>query len=128
MKCACLDQRVFHERLVETRDAKGDKVVGKQGSSHGLDSGELFRSLSRKFKNVTAANLNSRQLTEVNEALERKECFFDLDQPLSDFIDVGLLVQCALRLPGHESVLGIVTQKERTGHTLRNRARGFCTG
>ena len=84
MKSARLDQRVFHQRLVETRDAKGDPVVGKQGSSHGLDSGELLRSLSRKFENVTAANRNSRQLTEV-EALERKECFFDVDQPLSDF-------------------------------------------
>ena len=83
---ARLDQRVFHQRLVEIRDAKGDPVVGKQRSSHGLDSGELLRSLSRKFKNVTAANRNSRQLTEVNEALERKECFFDVDQPLSDLI------------------------------------------
>src|SRR6266480_6430201 len=85
-KCARLDQRVFHQRLVETRDAKGDPVFGKQRSSHGLDSGELLRSPSRNFKNVTGANRNSRQLTEINEALERKECFFDVDQPLSDLI------------------------------------------
>ena len=51
-----------------------------------LDSGELLRSPSRNFKNVTGANRNSRQLTEINEAFERKECFFDVDQPLSDLI------------------------------------------
>ena len=51
-KCACLDQGIFHQRLVNRRDAKGDQVVGKQRSLHGFDSGELLRSLSRKFKNV----------------------------------------------------------------------------
>jgi hypothetical protein len=47
---------------------------------------ELLRSPSRNFKNVTGANRNSRQLTEIDEALERNECFFDTDQPLSDLI------------------------------------------
>jgi hypothetical protein len=42
--------------------------------------------LPRNFKNVTGANRNSRQLTEIDEALERNECFFDTDQPLSDLI------------------------------------------
>ena len=54
--------------------------------SHRLDASELLRSLSRKFKKVTAANRNGRQLTEINEALERKGFFFDVDQPLSDLI------------------------------------------
>src|SRR5947199_5776332 len=92
-----------------------------------LDSGELLRSPSRNFKNVTGANRNSRQLTEINEALERKESFFDVDQPLSDLIQHEI-VQCAMRLPGHESVGGIVTQERWTGQSLRNRARSFWVG
>jgi hypothetical protein len=46
----------------------------------------LLRSVSRKFKNVTGANRNSRQLTEIDEALEGKVFLFDVDQSLSDLI------------------------------------------
>ena len=78
VKCARLDQRVFHQRLVETRDAKGDPAAGKQRSSNGLDSGELLRSPARNFKNVTGANRHIRQLTEINEALERGRNTFSM--------------------------------------------------
>jgi len=37
----------------------------------------MLRSLSGKFKNVTGANGDGRQLTEINEALKWKGCFVD---------------------------------------------------
>ena len=36
------------------------------------NSGELLRSPARNFENVTGANRHPRQLTEINEARERK--------------------------------------------------------
>ena len=62
---------------------------------------------------MTGSNRHSRQLTEINEAFERRKYFFNVDQPVSDLIQHEI-VQRALRLPGHESVGGIVTREIRT--------------
>src|SRR5437763_15801351 len=51
---------------------KATQSSEKQRSSHGPDSGDLLPSPARNFKNMTRANRHSRQLTEINEARERK--------------------------------------------------------
>jgi len=71
------DPRVLHQLLIYTRDAEVAPVVAKQGRAHWCNSCELFPSLSRELKNVTRADRNRRQSTEINEALERTGYFFD---------------------------------------------------
>src|SRR4029450_4713677 len=105
-KCACPNRRVLHQRLIYTRDAEADPVVAKQRCAHRCNSREFLRSLSRKLKNVTRANRNHRQSTEINEALEWTGYFFDDEQPFSDLVE-HKIVQRPLRLPGNEVVSGV---------------------
>jgi len=47
----------------------------------------LLGSPSRKLKNVTGANRNRRQSTEINEALEWASYLFKNEQPLSYLVE-----------------------------------------
>jgi head-tail adaptor len=50
VKCARLDQRVFHQRLVETRDAKGDQLSENKAVRTGstpVNCSALFRANSK---------------------------------------------------------------------------------